>query len=210
MGITAYYSLKKVLNPNPGDIVVIDGATGGVGQLFVQMAVADGLTVYGITSTQEKVDYIDNIGGIGVLLPAQGGVAKISKVFENAFPNGIDYYHANVCSERMLIALTKLNAQSHLCLCGAMKTYNSKLNVLGPNIQSIIHKDAHIHGCSWRFDVDEWRQEYLDFVDKHYEKLKPQYQIYEGIESMPQQYIDQFFIYDTDSNKKFGRLVTQL
>jgi NADPH-dependent curcumin reductase CurA len=110
----------------------------------------------------------------------------------------------------MLIALTKLNAQSHLCLCGAMKTYNSKLNVLGPNIQSIIHKDAHIHGCSWRFDVDEWRQEYLDFVDKHYEKLKPQYQIYEGIESMPQQYIDQFFIYDTDSNKKFGRLVTQL
>ena len=62
VGITAYYSLKKVLNPNPGDIVVIDGATGGVGQLFVQMAVADGLTVYGITSTQEKVDYIDNIG----------------------------------------------------------------------------------------------------------------------------------------------------
>ena len=210
VGITAYYSLKKVLNPNPGDIVVIDGATGGVGQLFVQMAVADGLTVYGITSTQEKVDYIDNIGGIGVLLPAQGGVAKISKVYENAFPNGIDYYHANVCSERMLIALTKLNAQSHLCLCGAMKTYNNKLNVLGPNIQSIIHKDAHIHGCSWRFDVDEWRQEYLDFVDEHYEKLSPQYEIYKGIESMPQQYIDQFFIYDTDSNKKFGRLVTQL
>ena len=76
------------------------------------MAVADGLTVYGITSTQEKVDYIDNIGGIGVLLPAQGGVAKISKVFENAFPNGIDYYHANVCSERMLIALTKLKVFS--------------------------------------------------------------------------------------------------
>ena len=110
----------------------------------------------------------------------------------------------------MLIALTKLNTQSHLCLCGAMKTYNNKLNVLGPNIQSIIHKDAHIHGCSWRFDVDEWRQEYLDFVDEHYEKLSPQYEIYKGIESMPQQYIDQFFIYDTDSNKKFGRLVTQL
>jgi|TARA_B110000858_G_scaffold67913_1_gene78917 NADPH-dependent curcumin reductase CurA len=210
VGVTAYYSLKKVLNPQPGDIVAIDGATGGVGQMFIQMAVASGIEVYGITSTQEKVDYINRIGGIGVLVPAQGGLAKIHKVYNATFPNGIDKYHANVCTERMLLGLAKLNPQAHLILCGAMKTYNSSINVLGPNIQPLIHKGGTIHGCAWVFSIDEWRQEYLDFIETHYEKLAPQYEIYHGIESMPQQFVDQFFIYEQDSNKKFGKLVTQL
>jgi NADPH-dependent curcumin reductase CurA len=211
VGITAYYSLTKVLNPNPGDVVVIDGATGGVGQMFVQMAAAKGITVHGVTSTDEKVDYINSIGGVGVLVTTPGGIAKINKVYNATFPNGIDYYHSNVCSERMIIALLKLNPQSHLILCGAMKSYmKPAFKVLGPNISSIVHKDAHIHGCSWRFTIDEWKQEFYDFVEENYEKLTPRYQVYEGIESMPQQYLDQFFVYDEDSNKKFGRSITQL
>ena len=210
VGVTAYYSLKKVLNPQPGDIVAIDGATGGVGQMFIQMAVACGIEVHGITSTQEKAEYIDNIGGVGVVVPPTAGLSKLKKIYDTAFPNGIDKYHSNVCNERMLLGITKLNTQAHLLLCGAMKHYNQGINLLGPNIQPIIHKDATIHGCAWVFSIDEWRQEYLDFVDKHYDKLAPKYEIYEGIESMPQQFIDQFFIYEQDSNKKFGKLVTQL
>jgi hypothetical protein len=211
VGITAYYSLTKILNPNPGDVVVIDGATGGVGQMFIQMAVAKGIDVYGVTSTDEKVDYINSIGGIGVLLTTPGGLAKVHKVYNATFLDGIDYYHSNVCSERMLLGLAKLKPRAHLVLCGAMKTYNRPpFKVLGANISSITHKDAHIHGCSWRFDIHEWRQEFFDFVDENYDKLVPKYQIYEGIESMPQQYVDQFFVYDEDSNKKFGRSVTQL
>lgn len=209
VGVTAYYSLRNLLKWG-GDVVAVDGATGGVGHLFIQMAVAEGITVHGITSTQEKADYIDNIGGVGVLLPAQGGLAKIHKVYHKTFPNGIDYYHANVCNERMLLGLAVLNPNANMLLCGAMKTYNSGANMLGPNIQPIIHKDAHIHGCAWRFSIDEWRQEYLDFIQKHYDKLAPKYEIYQGIESMPQQYVDQFFIYEQDSNKKFGKLITQL
>ena len=137
--------------------------------------------------------------------------SKINEVYNATFPNGIDYYHSNVCSERMIIALLKLNPQSHLILCGAMKSYmKPAFKVLGPNISSIVHKDAHIHGCSWRFTIDEWKQEFYDFVEENYEKLTPRYQVYEGIESMPQQYLDQFFVYDEDSNKKFGRSITQL
>lgn len=210
VGVTAYYSLKKVLNPQPGDIVAIDGATGGVGQMFIQMAVACGIEVHGITSTQEKAEYIDNIGGVGVVVPPTAGLSKLKKIYDTAFPNGIDKYHSNVCNERMLLGITKLNTRADLLLCGAMKHYNQSINLLGPNIQPIIHKGATIHGCAWVFSIDEWRQEYLDFVDKHYDKLAPKYEIYEGIESMPQQFIDQFFIYEQDSNKKFGKLVTQL
>jgi|TARA_A100001011_G_scaffold226842_2_gene234909 NADPH-dependent curcumin reductase CurA len=210
VGVTAYFSLTQIKNLTSEDTIVIDGATGGVGHLFVQFAKLMGLQVYGVTSTQEKVDYIDNIGGVGVLLPAKGGLARIHKLFEKNFPNGIDYYHANVDNERFAVGVWHLNNDSDITMCGGMKHYNSVMQTLGPNIQAIIHKNAHIHGCAWRFSIDEWRDEYLKFIDDNYENIVPLYEFREGIDSMPQQYVDQFFIYDTDSNKKFGKLITQL
>lgn len=210
VGVTAYFSLTEILELKPQDTIVVDGATGGVGHLFVQFANLMGLKVYGITSTQEKADYIDSIGGVGVVIPAKGGLARIHKTFEKNFPNGIDYYHANVDNERFAVGVWHLNNDAHITMCGGMKHYNSTMQTLGPNIQAIIHKNAHIHGCAWRFSIEEWRDQYLEFVDKNYENIVPLYEFREGIESMPQQYVDQFFIYDTDSNQKFGKLITTL
>lgn len=210
VGVTAYFSLKQIVDLNSSQTIVIDGASGGVGHLFVQFAKLMGLKVYGVTSTQEKADYIDGIGGVGVVVPAKGGLARIHKIFEKNFPDGIDYYHANVDNERFAVALWHLKEDSHITMCGGMKHYNSTMQTLGPNIQAIIHKNSHIHGCAWRFSIDNWRDEYLSFIDDNYDKIVPLYEFRQGIESMPQQYVDQFFVYDTDSNQKFGKLITQL
>ena len=76
--------LKQIVDLNSSQTIVTDGATGGVGHLFVQFAKLMGLKVYGVTSTQEKADYIDGIGGIGVVVP-KGGLARIHKIFEKTF-----------------------------------------------------------------------------------------------------------------------------
>ena len=63
------FPLKQIVDLNNRKQSVTDGASGGVGHLFVQFAKLMGLKVYGVTSTQEKADYIDGIGGVGVVVP---------------------------------------------------------------------------------------------------------------------------------------------
>ncbi|MBA2559122.1 MAG: quinone oxidoreductase [Propionibacteriales bacterium] len=53
-GLTAHYLVNSTYLVQPGDVVLVHAAAGGVGQLLVQMAKAKGATVIGTVSTEEK------------------------------------------------------------------------------------------------------------------------------------------------------------
>lgn len=59
---TAYYSSQYVTNLHPGDKVLIHAAAGGVGTALTQIAKAIGCEVYGLTSSEEKFDYLTENG----------------------------------------------------------------------------------------------------------------------------------------------------
>ena len=147
--------LKQIVDLN-NQQTTTDGATGGVGHLFVQFAKLMGLKVYGVTSTQEKADYIDGIGGVGVVVPAKGGLARIHK---DPKINGIDYYHANVDNERFAVALWHLNEDSHIQQCVGYETLQPYYANIRFQYTSNYSKIA-INGCAWRSN-DNWRDEYL-------------------------------------------------
>ncbi|GBG93551.1 NADPH:quinone reductase [Ligilactobacillus salitolerans] len=53
-GLTADFLAHDLAQNVLGDRVLIHGISGGVGQILAQMLTADGINVYGVTSTQEK------------------------------------------------------------------------------------------------------------------------------------------------------------
>jgi len=59
---TAYHALKQEANARAGEIVLVHGASGGVGTAAVQIARAEGLTVFGTAGTDKGLDLIKREG----------------------------------------------------------------------------------------------------------------------------------------------------
>lgn len=61
-GLTAVQCLRDVAKVEAGDVVLIHSAAGAVGTLAVQIAHAAGATVIATASTEEKHEYLKEIG----------------------------------------------------------------------------------------------------------------------------------------------------
>ena len=59
---TAYYSAYEMVNLHPGERVLVQAAAGGVGSAIVQLAKLKGCIVFGTAGSDEKLDYLRNIG----------------------------------------------------------------------------------------------------------------------------------------------------
>ena len=60
--ITAYIALNEFARVREGDKILIDCATGGVGVYAIQMAKAAGADVVGLTSSESKLSFIEELG----------------------------------------------------------------------------------------------------------------------------------------------------
>ena len=83
-GMTAWQVLIEDLQLAAGDTVLVHGATGGVGHLATQIAVATGASVVG-TCSEENHDYLRELGGE----PVTYGDGLAERVREVA-PDGVD------------------------------------------------------------------------------------------------------------------------
>ena len=83
-GLTAWQSLVEVLRVGPGDTVLVNAASGGVGHLAVQIAVALGARVLG-TASPARHDFVRGLGAEPV---AYGdGLAEAVRALA---PEGVD------------------------------------------------------------------------------------------------------------------------
>ena len=209
VGRTAYYSMNDVLNVQQGDVVGIDGATGGVGHLAVQIAVSKGAKVYGITSTDEKVSTINELGGIGVKVVPNWPLEKKIKEYNN-IGEQFDYYHANVGNDYTLAGLRNMAYRGTLVLCGIMKHYNDTNIGPGPSLGAVIYKDVSIRGCNFSsknttFD-NEWNQELRSFFNVNKNKIKCLSTLTYGLESMPAQFVGHFKGFEANIGKSLCKI----
>lgn len=83
-GLTAYQSLVEVLQVGAGDTVLVHAASGGVGTLAVQIAVAQGARVLG-TSSARNADYVRGLGAEPVTY-GEG----LAEAVRGLAPDGVD------------------------------------------------------------------------------------------------------------------------
>jgi NADPH-dependent curcumin reductase CurA len=122
-GLTAYSSLYEIGQPKKGETIFISSAAGAVGQLVGQLAKHEGLRVVGSVGTDEKLEYLTQLGFDG------GFNYKKEKPLEalrRLCPKGVDIYYENVGGEQLEAALEVMNNRGRVVACGMVSQYNKK------------------------------------------------------------------------------------
>jgi NADPH-dependent curcumin reductase CurA len=120
-GLAAYFGVREVARPEPGETFVISGAAGGVGSIAVQLAKIEGLRTVGIAGSPAKCEWLLREAG------ADGAIdhrrEDVGRRLTELCPDGIDIYFDNTGGPLLDLALDRLRASGRVVLCGATSRY---------------------------------------------------------------------------------------
>lgn len=142
-GQTAIIGYKDVLEAEAGKTIVVTGAAGAVGSAVVQMAVADGLNVIALAGSDEKCQWLQQLGAQGVINYKSDDIAAKLDQFA---PNGIDYMFENTGGETQHHVIERINPHGRVAVCGLIADYHAAQPALAPSWINLIKRRARIEG----------------------------------------------------------------
>ena len=153
-GMTGYFGLMDVGQPQAGETVVVSGAAGAVGQTVGQMAKIKGCRVVGIAGGKAKCDWVVNELGFDACIDykasAPEGASRWDAVREGLKQHcsgGVDIYFDNVGGDILDTVLARINLRARIVICGAISQYNNTTAVKGPaNYLSLLVNRARMEG----------------------------------------------------------------
>ncbi len=144
-GMTGYFGLMDVGQPQPGETVVVSGAAGAVGQTVGQIAKISGCRVVGIAGGAAKCDWVVRELGFDACIDYKTG--SVREGLKQHCPKGVDIYFDNVGGEILDTVLTRINLKARIIICGAISQYNNTTPVAGPkNYLSLLVNRARMEG----------------------------------------------------------------
>ena len=125
-GVTAWYGLVKIIEPKPGETLVVSAATGAVGSAFAALSQARGCRTVGIAGGPDKCKYaVDELGFDACIdYKLHADAASLSKALKDACPNGIDGHFENVGGMVLDAVLSRMNPFGRIAVCGMIAGYN--------------------------------------------------------------------------------------
>jgi NADPH-dependent curcumin reductase CurA len=153
-GMTGYFGLMDVGQPNAGETLVVSGAAGAVGQTVGQLAKIKGLRAVGIAGGPAKCEWVVKELGFDACIDykaaAPEGAQRWDPVREGLkqhCPNGVDIYFDNVGGDILDTVLARINRKARIVICGAISQYNNTGAVAGPkNYLSLLVNRARMEG----------------------------------------------------------------
>jgi NADPH-dependent curcumin reductase CurA len=184
-GFTAWYGLKEIGQPKPGETVLVSAASGAVGSMVGQLAKLWGCRVVGSAGSAAKVAHLTNDLGFDAAFcyhtqtPAQA-VAELA-------PEGVDVYFDNVGGDHLEAALQNMKDFGRVVECGMIAGYNEAAPPPGPSsLTLVITRRLLLKGF---IITDHWdrREAFLADVRPMVEsgQLKCDETVVEGLERAP-------------------------
>jgi NADPH-dependent curcumin reductase CurA len=190
-GLTAYFGLLDICNPQLGETVVVSGAAGAVGSLVGQIALIKGCRAVGIAGADDKVAYLTDELGFDAAFNYKTVTDYFQKLKELC-PKGIDAYFDNVGGAITDAVFRLINTRARISICGQISQYNLEQPEMGPRIilVSLLVKQARAEG----FLVFQFANRYAEGLKQMAEwikqgKLKYREDIAHGIENAPSAFI---------------------
>ncbi len=157
-GLTAYFGTLEVLQPRPGDTLVVNAASGAVGAVVGQIARIGGCRVVGIAGSDDKCAYITTELGFDRAINHHT-TNDMSGALADACPHGIDCYFDNVGGPITDSAIENLALGARVAICGQIAQYNDTEVAMGPrNLRHFLVKRASLKGLL----VFDWRDRYQE------------------------------------------------
>lgn len=188
-GLTAWYGLTQIGNPEEGETVFVSAAAGAVGSVVGQLARLRGARAVGSAGSPEKVAFLTDELGFDAAFDYKR--EDLSEALREHCPDGIDVYFDNVGGDHLEAALNRMNTHGRVPLCGMVSTYNSEGPPPAPrNFGALLVKRLTMTGfiISDHFDrYAEFAKEVGGYVAGG--ELRYRETVVDGIERMPEAFI---------------------
>ena len=121
-GLTAWFGLQDLGQPQAGETLLISSAAGPVGATCGQIGKTLGLSVIGIAGGADKCAYLTDLGFDAVIdYKAEDNLVN---AIEAAAPDGVDIYFDNVGGEMLDAAILNLKPKGRIVVSGQVAEYN--------------------------------------------------------------------------------------
>ena len=184
-GITAYFGLKEIGQPKPGETVVVSAASGAVGSVVGQLAKLWGCRAVGIAGGAQKCDYVQRELGFDACIDYKAG--NLHGALEHACAKGVDVYFDNVGGETLDTLLRHMKLFSRIVVCGLISDYNATTPYGLKNIRAMLVNRIRMQGMI----VFDWKARYAEALEAlagyvSQGRLKYRESVVEGLENAPQ------------------------
>ena len=182
-GLTAYFGLKELGQPKPGETVVVSAASGAVGSVVGQLAKIWGCRALGIAGGPEKCAYVKDVLGFDACFDYKAG--KLREELKD-----VDVYFDNVGGEILDTALARMKLFGRVVVCGTISDYNASDPYRVRNWRAILVNRLKVQGMI----VFDWKERYGEALKAlagylQEGKLKTRESVVEGLANAPQGFI---------------------
>ncbi|MDO8719511.1 MAG: NADP-dependent oxidoreductase [Polaromonas sp.] len=205
-GVTAWYGLVKIIEPQAGQTVTVSAATGAVGSAFAALAKARGCRVVGIAGGPDKCNYaVDELGFDACIdYKLHQDAASLSKALKEACPQGIDGHFENVGGMVLDAVLSRMNAFGRIALCGMIAGYDGQpVPMAYPAL--LLTNRLKIQGFIVSEHMEVWPEALKELGTLVAAgKLRPRETVAQGLEAAPEAFLGLLI------GKNFGKQLVKL
>jgi NADPH-dependent curcumin reductase CurA len=127
-GVTAWVGLNHIIEPQAGQTIVVDAASGAVGSAVGQLAKARGCRVVGLAGGADKCAYVRDELGFDACIDYRRhpDFGSLGAALDAAAPQGVDGLFENVGGLILDVVLSRMNAFGRIALCGMISGYEGQ------------------------------------------------------------------------------------
>ena len=166
-GVTAYFGLLEICDPQAGETVVVSTAAGAVGFVVGQIAKIRGCRTVGIAGGPEKAALCRVAYGYDAAIDYRG--EDVAEALKAAAPDGVDCYFDNTCGPISDAVMTRLAQGARITVCGTAALTDWDPIPTGPRLhRHLLVARARMSG----FLVLDYKDRYAEALDQLAEWLR--------------------------------------
>ncbi|KAF9035370.1 NAD(P)-binding protein [Hymenopellis radicata] len=158
-GETAYCGYKEFAQAKQGNTIFVSTGAGAVGSVVIQLAKMDGMKVIASAGSDEKVDFMKEIGAD---VAFNYKTVDTLEVLKKEGP--LDVYWDNVGGPTLDAALESMKTHGRIIVCGMISSYNDPKGQNYKNLWQLFARSITINGFFVLELRKKWKEEFSRII----------------------------------------------
>jgi NADPH2:quinone reductase len=162
-GFLAYVFTHHTYPVKPGDWCLIQAAAGGIGLLLCQMAKLRGGRIIGVTSKEEKAQFVREAGAEEVILSSRADIAKETRRITNN--RGVNVVYDGVGKDTFDANLDSLAPAGYLVIYGQSSGYVPPLDIMRLQEKGSLFL-TRTNALPWVGELPRYLRQFADWIQQ--------------------------------------------